>query len=306
MATSSATTRHGAARLTRGSQIATIALAGLAAAAFIFGIPGSTPEKPIESLTPPKLDPIRRPQAAARGPAPDLVAVADRFSTIANAPKPPPPAPVADTTLPGGPGVPPPVAPPVMDNIKYIGHVGLGATLFAMVNENQRQQVVGINDELEAGRVVEITPSELTLDRDGTRKVIELAAKSGSAISTVLPINAATRGIRGGPRGQINPEDLMARSRSAPRGPTVVPNTMNLSNLQTPERQAWDSNFEAAMSRLKESGRFKDDGEAKEAAARYADEMARVTSDIANGLDPEKAEFQLKEIDKGLSPETRK
>lgn len=302
MATSLATTRHSAARLTRGSQIATIALAGLAAAAFVFGIPGSTPEKPTETLTTPQLPPIPRPQAMARGPAPDLVAVADRFATIANAPKPREVA-TTDVSQPGGvAAVPPPPPPPPVD-IKYLGHVGLGGTLFAMVNENQRQQVVGVNDELAAGRVVDITPSELTLDRDGTRRVIELAAKSGSAISMISPISATTtRGVRGGSRGQISPSDLMSRSRPVATGPVLQP----VNNLQDPAGQAWQSNFEAAMGRLRESGQFKDEAQAKEAAMRYADELARVNADIANGLDPEKADTLLKEVDKSLAPGGRK
>lgn len=301
MASSSATTRQGAARLTRASQVATIALAAVGVAAFVFGIPGTQTEK--VELAEVTLDPIARPQATQRGAGPDVVAVADRFSTIANAPKPPPP-PVADTTQPGGAGTPmPPVAPPTQDNIKYLGHVGLGATLFAMITENQRQAVVGLNDELSAGRVVEITPDTLTLDRDGARKVIELAAKSGSAISTVMPMSASTRGTRGGPRGQVNPQDIMARSRTqAPPPPQIV----MMNGPEQRRQQAWDDHFNTATNRLMESGKYKDEGEAKQAAARYAEEMVKVEEEIIQGADPEEIEKRRKDLDEMFAPGSSK
>lgn len=281
--------------MTRGAQVATVAMAAVAGAAFVFGIPGTKPE-PV-ALEPVSLDPIRRPAAVSAAAPPDALAVADRFSTIANAPKPPAPPPVADTSMPGDATNPTPVAPPpTPDNIKYLGHVGLGSTLFAMISENQRQAMVGVNDELSAGRVVEITPTELTLDQDGRRKVIELAAKSGSAISMVMPGAANSRGQRGGQRPSISPQDIMARSRPAPQ-PMPSPAMLTPDQLR---QQAWDDHFNTATNRLMESGMYKDDAQAKQAAARYADEMARIEQDILNGDDPEKIEYRRKELDENV------
>lgn len=295
VASSSATTRIGAARLTRACQVGTVALACVGVAAFLFGVPGTTPEKPRETLELPRLDPIARPKVAARGPTPNVLAVADRFGTIANAPR--QPAPVVDTSATGPSGMPatPPPPPPPPDNIRYLGHVGLGSALYAMINEDQRQRVVGVNDEVAAGRVVEITPEELTLDRDGTRKVIALATRSGSSISTIQPISAGnTRGVRGGPRGAISPEALMSRPR--PSEPVVM------LNADTQRRQqAWDTHFATATNRLMESGQFKDDDQAKLAAARYAEEMVKVEEEIIQGADPETIEKRRKDLDEMLS-----
>lgn len=281
--------------MTRGAQVATVALAAIGVGAFVFGIPGAGSE-PV-ALEEVRLDPIRRWTGVDRSATADARAVADRFATIANAPKAPPPPVAVDSGSPGaGMATPPPVPPPLQDNIKYLGHVGLGTTLFAMISENQRQAMVGVDDELSAGRVVEITPSQLTLDQDGRRKVIELAVRSGSAISSVTPMGA-NRGARGGTRAQISPQDIMARGRPSAPTPMVVRQVTTEDQLR---QQAWDDHFNTAESRLAESGLFKDDGERKQAAARYADEMAKIEQDILNGDDPEKIEFRRKELDQTL------
>lgn len=300
MATGTATTRQSAARLTRASQISALALGGIAAAVLLLGLPGTRSEQAPARLELPTLESLARPQARPQVYTPDLMAVADRFGTIANSPRQPV---VADAANPNpGNGVMAPTAPPPPppDNIKYLGHVGLGSTLFALINENQIQRMVGVEDELSAGKVVEITPEHLTLDRDGTRKVIDRAAKTGPAISSVVPPGAGnTRGIRGGPRGNISPEDIMARSRGG-----VVPQAVNVSTLDQPQRQAWDDNFTNAMRRMLESGRFKDAGDAKEVAQQYADQMARIAEDERVGMDPQLIEQRRKELDATLQPET--
>lgn len=290
MSSSSATTRQGAARLTRGAQVATIALAGLAAAALVFGVPGTGTEA--VELEPVELAPLTRQQVVEQVQGTDARAVADRFATIANAPKAPtPPTTSSDATSNPGAIAPPPPPPPP-DNIKYLGHVGLGATLFAMINENQRQAVVGLNDELSSGRVVEITPQALTLEQNGARKVIELAARTGSAISTVLPMGAGNRGIRGGgTRASLSPEDIMAR-RPAPQAQGVV-----FTAADQLREQAYQDHFNTAVNRLQESGLYKDESELKQVADRYANEMARIEQDIINGDDPEKIEWRRKELD---------
>lgn len=294
MSSSSATTRQGAARLTRGAQVATIALAGLAAAALVFGIPGTGTET--VELEPVELAPLTRQQAVEQVQGPDVRAVADRFATIANAPKAPTPPPTSTDAMSNPGAIAPPPPPPPPDNIKYLGHVGLGATLFAMINENQRQTVVGLNDELSSGRVVEITPQSLTLEQNGARKVIELAARSGSAISTVLPMGAGNRGIRGsGTRAPLSPEDIMARTRPAPQPQGVV-----FTAADQMREQVYQDHFNTAVNRLQESGLYKDESELKQVADRYANEMARIEQDIMNGDDPEKIEWRRKELDESV------
>ena len=111
-------------------------------------------------------------------------AIAARFDAIKNRP-----VPVEVAVIPHDEIPPPP--PPATGDIKYIGPVRLGPVMLAILNVEGKQQSVGkgktitytLESQAHAAKVVEITDTQVTLDEEGTQRVIVRADSGGEVVS---------------------------------------------------------------------------------------------------------------------------
>ncbi len=291
MTTKHRATRKHEARLTRIAQIGALVLAVATGVLLVFGVPGIF-VAPVDTTLPlPTLDPIARPVAInTTSRVFNTSGVADRFATIGNAPVPA----VVASTDPGSTSTTPPLPPPPTDDLKYLGHVGLGSTLLAMIFEGGTQRIAKLNDKLLAGNLIRVSTTEIEVDRDGVRRTIALAPRSGLAITASNPM----AGMANASRMAANRNEMMAKMNSQRNKEAVL--ATNLSSQSPDQRAQWDNNFNTAMQRLLDSGQFKDPGDAKEAAARFADGMSQIQNDIANGGDPGSAEKLMKQLSEDL------
>lgn len=299
------------ARVTRIAQVSTLALAGVAAAVMVMSGREADPA-PEATLSLPELPAVARPQVGQQATSTfDVATVSQRFAAIGNAPRRPAPPPVVTTDE---PGQTPPVTPPVVDDLRYLGHVGLGSSLLAMVFEGGRQRVASVNDVLRAGTLVEVRPEEIVVEKDGVRRTVALAMRDGMAITASNPMLGPTAAssagrMSGGPMTTISPDQIRAM-RAANAAATEV---MTMVDPNTGEkvpvvdaRELWMRDFDSAMQRLMDSGNYKDAGDVKEVAARYADGMQVINDAIRQGADAESIEKRRSMLLQDLPTELQK
>ncbi|HYE63635.1 MAG TPA: hypothetical protein VD997_16710 [Phycisphaerales bacterium] len=118
----------------------------------------------------------------------DFAAVGDRLGAVSNHPK---PVVVATNNAPGA-AQPPPPAP--VNEMKYLGAVGVGANKVALISDNGRQRFVSVNDDLAGGKVEQITDTEVRVG-GAASKVITLASRSSDVVTRAGAPRPATPGV---------------------------------------------------------------------------------------------------------------
>jgi hypothetical protein len=301
------------ARVTRIAQVSTLALAGVAAGVMVLGGRDADPA-PEATLSLPELPAVAKPQSGQpEASAFDVATVSQRFAAIGNAPRKPAPPPVVATDVPGA--TQPVAPPPVVDDLRYLGHVGLGSSLLAMVFEGGRQRVVSVRDQLLAGTLIEVRPEEIVVEKDGVRRTVTLATRDGMAITASNPMLGPTAAtsvgrMSGRSVSTISPDQIRAmRAANAGAEPVVMTMVDPTTGEKVPvvdPRELWMRDFDVAMQRLMDSGNYKDAGEVKEVAARYADGMQAINDAIKQGADVESIEKRRSILLQDLPTELQK
>lgn len=145
-----------------------------------------TATKPYVPVNPAPLQPKPADEGAevhARGSV-----IAARFDSIKNRP-----VPVTPETTPTDPDPGPPPTPEVIGDIKYVGPIRLGPVMLAVLNVEGKQQAVGkgktisytVDSTAHVARITAVTENDVTLDVNGTEKVIHKADHSGDTVTFV-------------------------------------------------------------------------------------------------------------------------
>jgi hypothetical protein len=154
-------------------------LAGLGVAAV--GLPGGVDPTPPSSLTLPEVavTPAGPGQTTAAH-AVDEAGIDARLARFSNAPRITTPV-----VLNANDGQP---APASAAQTKYLGPVGLGARMLALMSVQGRQRFVKVGDALgDESHVMEITPTEVVTDGPAGRKAYELAGRTGQVLTRATP-----------------------------------------------------------------------------------------------------------------------
>lgn len=171
-------------------------LAGLGVAAV--GLPGGVDPTPPSSLTLPEVavTPTGSGHAATTRPV-DEAGIDARLARFSNAPRVTTPVVVN-----AGDGQP---APAAAAETKYLGPVGLGSRMLALMSVHGRQRFVKVGDALgDESHVVKVTPTEVVTDGPAGRKTYELASRTGQVLTRATP----GAGIKGMPRTTAPPAPL--------------------------------------------------------------------------------------------------
>jgi hypothetical protein len=167
------------------AQAGCVALAGVAVAVAVLGMPG-LPSKPVTpELQVPSVEVPTGPKAgeAARRPV-DGGAVAARLTLVSNHPKAPEAAPT-ERPVEAGPATPP-------AETRYLGAMGVGRSLMGLISEGGKQKFVKVGSKLADGStVVEITERRLVTEDEAGQKTYDLTGRS----SDVLTRGSATPGM---------------------------------------------------------------------------------------------------------------
>lgn len=218
MSTHKTTTREKA----KAVSLAAKAGAALAAAAAIavagLGLPGAAPAAPQGPLalpdtpgyTPPQID------TGAQISQVNLSGTSRRFGALSNAPRIPEAAPTPDFET----EAPPPTPPaPTGPEIKYLGPISVGSLKLAMVTVDNVQKVVGRNERIADGKLVDITDQHIGVERENRVFIIERLNKSDDVLGVAaapqnkigeevpgLPLRVGARPFSGKSK-----DDMMAR-----------------------------------------------------------------------------------------------
>lgn len=179
-------------------------LAGLGVAAV--GLPGGVDPTPPSSLTLPEVavTPAGSGQASATRPV-DEAGIEARLARFSNAPR--VTSPVVVNTNDGQP------APATAAETKYLGPVGLGSRMLALMTIQGRQRFVKVGDALgDESHVVEITPTGVVTEGPAGRKTYELAARTGQVLTRATP-GGGMKG--GGPRTAAPPAPIPPATAAA-------------------------------------------------------------------------------------------
>lgn len=246
--------RARAVSLTRLSQVAGVVLlgAGGLAAAMLGPNAGQSPPEVLEV---PVLPPLVTPgPGAARSDGPvDAAVLAGRFAAIGNAPRVPEPPPTPTNEVPVVTAEEPPAA---TIEILYLGPAALGGARFALVSIDGAQRIVGIRDGLGEGEVKAITPQQLTINENGSDRVIERSRK-GTEVVTKTSNNASAGANK---MAAVQRSPVMRRPTPA-RAAVNVPQQMDR-GIAAGER------YRQVVDKIRASGQFGNDEAVIEKAAR--------------------------------------
>jgi len=228
---------------------------------------------PREGQTPPEVLKIPELPALPIAGGPPVIAirpvdgsiVSGRFGAIGNAPKVPEPPPVVVTDA--GTSTPEPTSPETVE-ILYLGPAALGGTRFGLVAEGGLQRIVAIRDVLGDGRVTDITVDQLTLDVDGTEKVIPRSPKGSDVVTRAngagaVAANKASSIRRNTASAQLANAAMQAnRSRFQP----AIPPGASAPNKVDPAAAA-AARYQQVVEKIRASGQFGTDQATIEKAA---------------------------------------
>ncbi len=196
---SQAPTRAHAKRNTLFAQGAAVVLAGVAVAAFVFGIPGvETPKVEVQTVAEllaqrqaeqdrlDQVDPVDEGQSARQV---DLEAVAERLAFLHQVA-------VADTDQPPDPDEPKQLNTDGSEKVelKYLGHIAEPTRQLALISVNGRQRIVPLGQVAifnpEGGdtvtlKVVGLSAGEVLIERNGVRERVAKAPRGSSAVTQV-------------------------------------------------------------------------------------------------------------------------
>ncbi|MBS0190584.1 MAG: hypothetical protein U0573_01670 [Phycisphaerales bacterium] len=219
-------TRERAKSVTRGGQIAAVALASLAGVVFAVGLPGLAVPK-IER--PAALEPMKPAEPANSTESPVVSerrasAIASNLAQLGNHPKPPPEVAAEGGDESGQVPEPLPVAPPNEMAVTYLGRLGSESHPMALVSIESHQQVLAVGDVVhkssgESVKLVKVEKDAIEIEMKGASRKIDLAPKSGPAFTSLqaspanpAPAPANSAAPNGGPpvpafnRGNRNSE----------------------------------------------------------------------------------------------------
>ncbi|MDI1289382.1 MAG: hypothetical protein PSX37_05450 [bacterium] len=249
--------RTRAISLTRLSQAAgAILLVGAGVAAAMLGPRGGV--APPEALTVPEL-PALAPPTLAKSMSDQPVnssVLSGRFAMIGNAPKVPEPPPVTPITEAPVAGTEPPPASGV--ELLYFGPAAMGGARFALVSEDSAQRIVGIGDALGDGAVKSITLNQLTIDENGTDRIIDRSPKGSEVVTKATGAAAA-----GGNKSSAVRKNAMVRRR-----PAAIPHGASGPNKTIDPAMAAAERYRMVVDKIRSSGQFGSDEATIEKAAR--------------------------------------
>lgn len=251
-----------AKRLARVAQIGAASTALLLGVVVVLGLPAPAIETPPINPALPVIEPLPQtdtPQTAA--PEVDAIGIADRLALVSNAPRlPDAPAPT-DTTTP----------PSEEQDFGYLGPIRMGRVLWAFVRDSGVQRPVKVGDTVWPGRVVQITPEKLTVERDGVRTDYDLLPRGGAVVS-----RANAGAAPGTPsRGRGRPQPVAGASVNPSTGfpnPQGSPVGMGMSHMDMIRKQP---GFQEMLERLRASGKYPVEEDLQNAAVKAFEEELR-------------------------------
>jgi hypothetical protein len=288
---------------TRLAQVATgLGLLGATAVAMV-GLPADSIDPPpadINQLVPPPPAQVHTPQPAAF-PL-DNIATAERFSRIANRPKP------VIVEQPKADPLPPQASPQA--TITYHGIVTMGSLRFGLIKHDGKQRFVSIGAKVGNDlTVASIEPERLVLEPD---LVIPLAERTGSAVTvaggtSIAPRNPALgRVVQPGQRPVIptqpavlNPFQQAQLAKGKGKGERFTNDGVRIPSFVQPGQElAW----RRARVSLLRTGEFNADDVDKAALKLIGSERADEFAKGDDTLPPEDRELEL-DFERSRTPE---
>jgi len=258
--------KHQAGLYTRVAQVALVALVLASGAVAALGLPGGSIRDPGDLTLPPVETPSGDPALVSTAPPVDLGAISDRLNRIKNSPKAPEVV-VAATK----PADTPPPTPPAPDEVRYLGGVGLGSHMMALVSVGGKQVFVAIGDKIAIGTVRSVTATEVQFEGETGTHVIRLAERGPEVVTRTTP-GAAARAMAGVGVRPLRPPGNQFTFPSASGQAFQAQPDGSLQKLPEYVSPDHGMRYEQLRGELKSSGKFSSEEELNETAAKVLEQ----------------------------------